>query len=182
MSTGYQIDNPAGTYFLTFTVIDWVDVFSRKIYRDIMVESLRYCRDHKGLQVWGYAIMTNHVHCILRAKQGNLPEVIQHLKRHTASKILKAMQTVPESRKDWMLKRFEFAARRNSRDGFYQFWQHHNHAEEINSESFFRQKLAYIHLNPVRAGWVENPEDWLYSSMRNYAGLPALIAIDVSDD
>ncbi|HEY3387654.1 MAG TPA: transposase, partial [Saprospiraceae bacterium] len=171
----------AGTYFLTFTVVDWVDIFSRRIYRDILLDSLRYCRAEKGLQIWGYALMTNHIHSILRAKAGNLPSIVQSIKRHTASKILKAIQEVPESRQDWMLKRFEFAARKNSRDSFYQFWNHNNHAELIDTHAFFEQKLNYIHQNPVRAGWVEKPEDWLYSSMRNYMGLEAIMEIDVSD-
>lgn len=181
MSTGYQIDDPAGTYFLTLTVVDWVDIFSRKIYRDILLDSFQYCRAHKGLQIWGYIIMTNHAHCIVRAKYGNLPDILRDLKRHTASKIIKAIMSAPESREDWMLKRFEFAARKNSRDSFYQFWMHNNHAEVIQSQDFFLQKLNYIHMNPVRAGWVDKPEDWLYGSMRNYLGLPGIIEIDVSD-
>ena len=181
MSTGYQIDNPAEPYFLTLTVVDWVDIFSRKIYRDIMLDSLAYCRAEKGLQVWGYMVMTNHVHCILRAKNGNLPDILRDMKRHTASKIIKAIASDTESRSDWMLKRFEFAARKNSRDSFYQFWQQNNHAEIILTHDFFCQKLNYIHQNPVRAGWVDKPEDWLYGSMRNYLGMPGLIEIDVSD-
>ena len=203
MSTGYQLDNPAEPYFLTLTVVDWVDIFSRKIYRDIMLDSLAYCRAEKGLQVWGYRVMTNHVHCILRAKNGNLPDILRDMKRHTASKIIKAIASDTESRSDWMLKRFEFAARKNSRDSFYQFWQHNNHAEVIKTHDlfcqklnyiqqnnhaeiiltheFFCQKLNYIHQNPVRAGWVDKPEDWLYGSMRNYLGMPGLIEIDVSD-
>ncbi len=181
MSTGYQLDNPAEPYFLTLTVVDWVDIFSRKIYRDIMLDSLSYCRAEKGLQVWGYMVMTNHVHCILRAKNGNLPDILRDMKRHTASKIIKAIASDTESRSDWMLKRFEFAARKNSRDSFYQFWQQNNHAEIINTHEFFCQKLNYIHQNPVRAGWVDKPEDWLYGSMRNYLGMPGLIEIDVSD-
>lgn len=181
MPTGYQIDHPAETYFLTLTVVDWIDIFSRKIYRDILLDSLKYCRENKGLKIWGYAVMTNHMHGIFSAKNGNLPDVLRDMKRHTASKILKAINTGPESRKDWLLKRFEFAAKKNSRDGFYQFWTHDNHAEEIQTHNFFMQKLTYIHMNPVRAGWVEKAEDWLYSSMRNYAGMPSLIDIDVSD-
>jgi len=117
----------------------------------------------------------------MSAKEGNLPSIIKDMKRHTASKILKAIQAVPESRQDWMLKRFEFAARKNSRDSFFQFWLHNNHAELITTQEFFLQKLTYIHQNPVRAGWVEKPEDWLYSSMRNYLGMEALMEIDVSD-
>ncbi len=181
MSTGYQIDHPDRTYFMTFTVVDWVDVFTRRIYSDIIVSSFQYCRAHKGLLVYGFVIMSNHVHCILRAKNGNLPDVLRDFKRHTSSKILEAIAKTPESRRDWMLKRFEFAARRNKREGFYQFWQHDNHAKEIQTEGFFRQKLGYIHANPVRAGWVEKPEDWLYSSMRNYMGLEGVMEVDLSD-
>ena len=68
-STVYQIDNPAGSYFLTFQLIDWVDVFTRKIYRDIILESLDYCRINKGLEVWAYVIMRNYVHCMLSANE-----------------------------------------------------------------------------------------------------------------
>ena len=181
MPTAYQIENPAATYFLTFTVVDWGDIFSRKIYRDIVMDSLQYCRANKGLKIWGYVMMTNHMHSILSAKNENLPDVLRDFKRHTASKIIKATHGSHESRNNWLLKRFEFASRKNSRDGFYQFWQHDNHAEVINTNKFFMQKLNYIHMNPVRAGWVDRPEDWLYSSMRNYAGKEGIMEIDVSD-
>ena len=181
MPTGYQIENPAGTYFLTFQVIDWVDVFSRKIYRDIIIDSFNFCKKEKGLQIWAYVLMTNHVHCILSAKNENLPDLIRDFKRFTATTILKTMDTIPESRKDWILKRFEFAARSNVRNGQHQFWTHENHAELIYSHDFLVQKMTYIHQNPVRAGWVEKPEDWMYSSIRNYLGLPSLLEINVMD-
>lgn len=181
MPTGYQIDFPAETYFLTFQVVNWVDIFSRKIYRDIILDSFTFCRKEKGLKLWGYVIMTNHVHCILRAKNRNLPDIIHDFKRFTASEIIKTINQIPESRRDWMIKRFEFAAKYNARNSQHQFWTHDNHAELIMHQPFFLQKLNYIHQNPVRAGWVERPEDWLYSSMRNYAGLESLIEIDISD-
>ncbi|MBK9982220.1 MAG: transposase [Saprospiraceae bacterium] len=181
MSDGYQIENPANAYFLTFQVIDWVDIFSRKIYRDILLESLDFCRKEKGLKIWAYAMMTNHVHSILSAKNENLPDLIRDFKRFTATKIIRTIQDGPESRKDWMLKRFEFAARRNDRNSHHQFWTHENHAEEIITSKFLNQKMNYIHQNPVRAGWVEKPQDWLYSSARNYMGLKGLIDIDISD-
>ncbi len=181
MSTGYQIDHPASTYFLTFTVIDWVDIFTRKIYRDTLISSLDFCRKEKGLQVWGYVIMTNHMHCILSARNENLPDVIRDYKRFTATTILNTIPIIPESRKDWLMKRFEFSAHKNERNSQHQFWTHDNHAEIILSQSFFFQKLKYIHMNPVHAGWVDKPSDWLYSSARNHDGLEGLIEIDVSD-
>ena len=181
MSSGYQIEDPSATYFLTFQVIDWVDIFSRKIYRDIILESFDFCRKNKGLNIWAYIIMTNHVHCILSAKDDNLPDLIRDFKRFTATKIIETIDSNNESRKDWMFKRFEFAARRHMRNGQHQFWTHENHAEIIFTNKFLMQKISYIHMNPVRAGFVEKPEDWLYSSMRNYLELPSLIEINVVD-
>jgi REP element-mobilizing transposase RayT len=181
MTPGYRIRDQSVTHFLTFTVVDWVDIFSRKRYRDILLESLSYCRKVKGLEVYGYVIMTNHVHCILKARKGNLSNVIRDFKRYTATEILKSVEQEPESRRDWMLRRFEFAIKRGKRNEYRQFWEHDNHPEEVYSVKFFLQKLNYIHQNPVKAGWVTEAEHWLYSSMRNYCGLSSLIAIDVID-
>ncbi len=166
---------------MTFQVVDWVDIFTRKIYRDILIESFDYCRNNKGLQVWAYVIMSNHVHCILSAKNGDLSAVIRDFKSFTASKMLKEISICNESRKEWMLKRFEFAAKSHQRNSEYQFWYHDNHAIELSTHDFTCQKLAYIHLNPVRSGLVENAEDWLYSSARNYLGMEHLLDIDVMD-
>ncbi|MEZ4911810.1 MAG: transposase [Saprospiraceae bacterium] len=124
MSTGYQIYDKAGSYYLTFQVVDWVDIFSRKVYRDIILDSFAYCRKYKGLQLWAYVIMSNHVHTILSAENGNLPDIIRDFKRHTAAKILKEIKESNESRKDWMLKRFEFAAKSHKRNSEFQFWTH----------------------------------------------------------
>ncbi len=181
MSTGYQIYNQNLTHFLTFQVIDWVDVFSRKIYRDIILESLAYCRKEKGLRVWAYVIMPNHVHVLFEAKNSNLSDIVRDFKRFTSTKILKSIQEINESRRDWMLKRFEFAARSNKRSNNIQFWTHENHAIEIYSNEFLWQKMTYIHNNPVRAGFVENPSEWLYSSQSNYMNIPSLIEIDLMD-
>ncbi len=181
MTTGYQIEHPDHMYFLTFQVVDWVDIFSRKIYRDIILDSFSYCRKEKGLNVWAYVIMTNHIHCILSANHGNLPDILRDFKRFTATKIIKEINSDHESRRDWMLKRFEFSARRSERNSLHQFWIHDNHAVELNTDRFIRQKLIYIHNNPVKAGWVDNPEDWLYSSARNYACKSSLMDIDILD-
>jgi REP element-mobilizing transposase RayT len=179
MPTGYEMDNPAGMYFLTFTVVDWVDVFTRKCHRDIVTDSLAYCRKEKGLKVWGYVIMSNHMHSILSAVNGNLPDVVRDFKRHTASKILKQIQEPVESRRDWMLKRFEFAAKSSARCGQYQFWERPNRAKICETQHFTQQKLNYIHLNPVRAGLVDYSHEWVYSSARNYLLQPGVIDIDL---
>jgi REP element-mobilizing transposase RayT len=178
MASAYEIENKAGMYFLTFTVVDWVDIFTRKIYRDVITDSFTYCRQQKGLLVFGYVIMSNHVHCILQARNENLSVIIRDFKRHTATTFRKLLHEPTESRRDWMLKRFEFAARSNGRNNDFKFWQRDNHAMEIVSDKFFNQKLNYIHLNPVRAGLVEKCEDWLYSSARNYLYMESVMEID----
>jgi len=179
MPTGYQIDNQAGYYFLTLQVIDWIDVFTRRAYCQVVLDSFEYCRKNKGLEIWAYVIMTNHVHVILSAKKENLSDVHRDMKRHTAITILKIIDHSSESRRKWMLNQFEFAAKKHKRNSKYQFWTHENHAVSLESEKFLRQKMAYIHLNPVRAGFVESPEQWMYSSQRNYMDMEALVDIDL---
>ena len=90
---------------------------------------------------------------------------------------MNVIQDEPESRKDWMLNIFEFAAKQHKRNEKYQVWTHENHAEIVFSNKFIDQKIRYIHDNPVRAGIVVKAEDYLYSSARNYVGLPGLIEI-----
>lgn len=88
MSTAHQIHNQGATYYLTLQVIDWIDIFTRKIYCEIIIESLDYCRKNKGLQIWAYVIMSNHLHMIVSAKNENLSAVIRDFKRYTARKVL----------------------------------------------------------------------------------------------
>ncbi len=181
MPTGYQIEDQAGCYYLTFQVIDWIDIFTRNNYCKVILDSFEYCRQNKGLQLWAYVIMTNHVHVIVSAKNENLSDVVRDFKRHTATTILKMIDDKKESRRTWMLNLFEFAAKRHKRSSKYQFWTHENHAVSLESELFLRQKMSYLHLNPVRAGFVDHPNHWMYSSQRNYFELDSLIDIDLMD-
>jgi len=178
MSQGYQILNQSAIHYLTFQVVDWVDIFTRQVYRDILLDSFRYSQKEKGLWLYAYVVMSNHVHLIAASKEGKLSDLVRDIKKFTAAKILKAIETEPESRRDWLLKRFEFAARSKSNMKTLQFWTHENHAVEIFTDKFFFQKVDYIHLNPVRAGIVAKPEDYLYSSASNFIDKGGLIAIE----
>ena len=181
MPTGYQIVEQSKVHFLTFQVVNWIDVFSRKVYRDLFLESLTYCRQHKSLVIYGYVIMTNHIHLMLRSAVDDLSGTIRDLKKYTSKAIVEAINDDYESRRGWILQLLAHAAQRQNKEGKYQFWTHENHAELVYSNNFIGQKLAYIHENPVRAGFVEKPEDYLYSSARNYAELDAMIEIDKID-
>jgi REP element-mobilizing transposase RayT len=179
MSTGYQIKDQRAAHFLTFQIVDWIDVFTRRIYKDIIIDSLKYSIENKGLQVFSYVIMSNHVHLIANSTCAKLSETVRDIKKFTSKKIIEAIDTIPESRRDWMLNRFKFNAAHHKSNQNYQVWTHENHAIYLYSNEFLNEKIDYIHYNPVRAGIVDKPEDYLYSSARNYASLEALIEISI---
>jgi REP element-mobilizing transposase RayT len=179
MSTGYKIGEQDELYFVTFQIVRWVDIFTRQVYRDIVIDSLRFCQRTKGLEIYAYVIMSNHIHLLMRSNMGSLSNIIREIKSFTAREILKTVDTESESRRNWMLNLFEFSAKQQKRSEKYQLWTHENHAEIIYSNHFMDEKINYIHENPVRAGIVEKPEDYLYSSARNYAGLEGVLDIIV---
>jgi REP element-mobilizing transposase RayT len=178
MSTAYRISNQEAAYFLTFQVVGWVDIFTRKIYRDIVLESLAYCQKHKGLRLYAYVIMSNHIHLLAQCENDKLSDFVRDCKHFTSRCILDEIANGIESRRDWMRMVFEYHAKFKPKQVL-QIWTHENHAEEIFSPKFIAQKINYIHENPVRAGIVEKAEDYLYSSARNYAGLSSEIEIMV---
>ena len=125
--------------------------------------------------------MSNHIHIIISAKNDDLSSVVRDFKRHTARKILKEVQSNRESRREWMLQRFELADKKRKRNSNYQFWTHENHSIEITSQKILMQKMGYIHMNPVKAGLVKNSDDWIYSSQRNYSELSNVLEIDIAE-
>lgn len=179
MREAYQIKNQEALFFLTFQVVGWADVFSRQLYRDMMLKSFEYSRKTKGLELFAYVIMTNHVHAIMRSKKGDFSGLVMDIKKFTSKQILNEISMNPkESRKEWLEMIFRYHAKYNKRSGKEQFWTHENHAVELNTKSMIETRLSYIHENPVRAGLVAEAEDYLYSSARNYAEMASLIEID----
>jgi REP element-mobilizing transposase RayT len=174
VSRKYKIRNQDKLHFVTFTVIHWLDVFIRREYKDIFLDSLRYCQKNKGLEVCAYCIMSSHVHMIIgRNGEESLEGIIRDIKKFTSVKIIEAIKANPqESRKEWLVWLFERAGKNNGNNTRYQFWQQHNHPIELSTNEITDQKLEYIHQNPVEAGIVLRPEEYLYSSAINYAGMP----------
>ncbi len=177
MPTGYQIANQSAPYYLTIQIVYWVDLFSRKSYRNIVIESLRYCQKEKGLEIFGWVIMSNHIHLVARSATGDLSGTLRDFKKYTSKKIIEEIEKSAESRKEWMLRLFAHAAKRQNKKGDYQVWTHENHAVELLSNKFIQQKVEYLHNNPVRAGIVDSPEKYLYSSAVSYADMDGLLEI-----
>ena len=176
MSTGYKIAEKDDVYYLTFQIVGWVDIFTRKIYRDIVIESFKFLQKNKGLEIYAYVIMSNHIHLLVRSLTGDLSGTIRDFKNFTGKKFLSVVNSDVESRSDWMKMVFEYHGKYKNKQT-HQVWTHENHAEIIYSQKFIQQKVDYIHKNPVKSGIVVNPEDYLYSSARNYADLDNLLEI-----
>ncbi len=165
MGYAYKIYDQGGIHFVTFTVHQWVDVFTRKAYADLLIESLRYCQSNKGLLIYAWVLMSNHCHLIVQAKEGyKLSDILRDLKKYTSKKIVEAIELNPqESRKSWLLWLLK-------KEGHNWFWEEGYHGEEVYTKEFFDTKARYIHLNPVRAGWVEKEEEYRWSSCADFYG------------
>ena len=178
-SENYRIADQNALYFLTFTVTDWVDVFTRLSYRNIIADALTYCRQNKGLKLYAWCLMTNHMHLVCTVDPPfSMSDFIRDYKKFTAKAILAEIENSPESRREWMLYRFEYAGRYDKRIKKYRFWQDKSHPIELYNNKMINDRINYIHQNPVRTGLVAAAEDYLFSSARNYAGLSSVIEID----
>jgi len=179
----YKIVNQEGLHFITCTIVGWADVFTRKEYKDVIIESLDYCITNKGLNVFAYVIMSNHAHLILSVDEGfKLSDILRDFKKYTSKKILKLMiETNIESRQEWMLRLFKYYAKFNKNNKRYQLWKRDNKPIELSTPEWIAQKLNYIHNNPVNSGIVNKPEDYVYSSASNYVNGEGVLNIELLD-
>ena len=177
MSRNYKFKEPEGIYFVSFAVVEWIDVFTRNEYKNIVIDSLCYCQREKGMEIFAWCIMTNHVHLIFRSVKGQKPELLLgDFKRFTSKAVVKAIQNnFRESRKEWLLEQFAKAASKSSNVKEYQFWRHDNKPVELWRNKVIDEKIRYIHNNPVEEGLVFYPEDYVYSSARDYSGAKGIL-------
>lgn len=178
MSRNYRFNNPEGLYFVSFAVVDWLDVFTKPRYKFIVLDSLKYCQQNKGMEIIAWCIMTNHMHLIYRAIGKEAPgDILRDFKKYTSKELVKTIKEIPkESRREFLLEKFRQAARNSSNVNDYQFWRHDNHPIELWSNRVIAQKIRYVHQNPVKAGLVFRAEDYPFSSAIDYAGEKGLLA------
>ena len=166
-------------YFVTDTVVDWVDIFTRPIFKHVILESLTYCQINKGLIIYAWVLMSNHLHMIIgSAGENKVSDIMRNFKKFTSKEILRTLLIEStESRREWMLNRFEYAGKNDDKIKNYRFWQQVNDAQGIYLNDYFNQKLNYIHDNPVKAELVNRAEDYRYSSAIDYAGGKGLLEV-----
>jgi REP element-mobilizing transposase RayT len=152
-------------YFVTITVVDWIDVFIRRLYSDFIVENLAYCQEHKHLNIYAYVIMTNHIHLVANVEDGSLGNVLRDFKTFTSKRLFEMIaENQQESRKEWMLTAFRRAGKYNPANEQHQLWQNGNLPIVLFSPAVIDQKIDYIHQNPVKAGFVGSAHEFWYSS------------------
>ena len=169
MSSKYKVGENAIPHFVTFSVVGWIDVFSREQYKELFLESLKYCQQKKGMVLHAWVIMTNHVHLIISSISNKLEHVVRDLKKFTSKQIIKAIkENNAESRKEWMLNIFSYTGKNNNNNKEFQFWKQDYHPIELDTPEKMKQRLDYLHENPVRGGLVWEPWHYKYSSAIDY--------------
>ena len=174
MSRKYRILDPDGLYFVSFAIVGWVDLLTRREYKDVVLESLKHCQAEKGLLIYEWVIMTSHVHLLVKADgTSGLSDILRDLKKYTSKQLINALEHHPqESRREWLLKMFREAGERNSNNTTYQVWQQHNKPLLLERTEEIDRVTDYIRENPVVEGYVASPEDYLYSSAHADCLLP----------
>ena len=181
MSRKYKFHDNDKLYFISFATVYWIDVFVREEYTMILIDSWKHCQDKKGLEIYGWCIMPSHIHMIIGSKKNKLEDIVRDTKSFTSTTMKSSITEHPqESRKEWMLWLMQRAGKKNGNNNDWQFWQQHNKPLEITSQEMFDKTLEYIHQNPVQAGFVTRPEDWKYSSARDFFGIKGLVQLSYS--
>ncbi len=175
----YLITDKHAPYFITCTVIHWIDLFTRKDYRDVIVDSLQYCIKNKHIEIYAWVIMSNHIHLVAQCHPpGNMSEFLRDFKKFTSKKFIETMDSINDSRREWLLDKFSFEAKRTRRAEKYKIWKDDNHPINLTDIDIL-EKINYVHDNPVKAGLVDDSEDYVYSSAKDYCGKRGLIAVKV---
>lgn len=180
MSEKYKFHDPDALYFITTTVTNWIDVFTKSEYCEIVLDSFRYCRSKKGLVIHAWVIMPNHLHLIV-SRKGNieLSDIIRSFKTFTSIELVKTLIDSTDPRKGWILNLFKAEANRLKRVNTYKFWKDGNHPILLDSNKKREQRLTYLHHNPVKAGIVEEDHHYVYSSALDYCEEKGLIDIEM---
>ena len=161
----YRLFESQTPYFLTGTIVAWLPVFAYPRFVEIVFDSWRFLRQQRKIDIYGFVVMENHLHWIAAGER--LPEQAMYFKSYTARRIIDDLHLAGF---ETLLAELNYFKLRHKGKQRFQLWQEGNHPVEIQNEEMFRQKLDYIHQNPVRRGYVADPVHWRYSSASNYAG------------
>ena len=171
MSEKYKIFEGDEVYFVTFTIVEWIKVLENDDYKDLIINTIKFYQHNKGLVVYGYCIMPNHVHMIVQAVSTfTISEILRDVKKFTSRAITNKLEIEKPEGYQNVLSKFAEAGKSLKRITTYKVWQDGNQPKLIYSNKFLKEKLAYIHNNPVEYGLCSVPWEYEYSSAANYIG------------
>jgi len=169
----YRVIESLSPHFLTCTVVNWIPLFIDPNLIEILLASFRFMQKHNRLTIYAYVIMDSHLHFV--AASANLSKEIANFKSFTAHKII---DTLKEKKEIKLLEQLAQAKALHKKDRQFQVWQEGSHPQALQNDAMMRQKIEYIHHNPVKRGLVDDPVQWVYSSAANYAGLRGLLEVE----
>jgi len=165
----YETEYP---YFMTCSIVGWLPVFTRPKATQIVLDSWRYLQLERQFKLLGYVILENHLHLIASAPE--ISDVMQRFKSFTARQIVTHLEARGER---MLLEQLADHKLSHKTQSEHQVWQEGSHPQQMQNDDMLWQKLQYVHENPVRRGYVDDPLHWRYSSARNYARQPGLIDV-----
>lgn len=170
--TRYKITEAEKPHFLTMTINNWLPIFTRPDTVNIILESWKHLQKNESMKLYAYVILENHLHLV--AESNDLIKLVQQFKSYTARKIIDYLQT---NQVNHLLRQLAYHKKAHKTQSTYQLWQEGTHPQLMIDADMLRQKIDYIHYNPVKRGYVENAEHWRYSSASNYQGKEGLIEV-----
>jgi REP element-mobilizing transposase RayT len=170
--TRYRICETDYPYFLTCTIVGWLPVFTRAEAVQIVFDSWAFLGKEHDFRLYGYVVLENHLHLIASAP--NLANAMKSFKMYTARQIIDLLLS---HQAETLLRQLRAHKLRHKTESEYQVWQEGSKPKQIQNDDMMLQKLEYMHNNPVKRGYVDDPVHWRCSSARNYAGLPGLVDV-----
>lgn len=165
-------------FFVTTTVVNFTNVFDKDIYCDLLIKNISHYKERYQFNIIAYAIMPSHFHWIVQVnpKFGNISDIMRDIKKYSAWDIMESVELDdPELADIFMQVGTKYPGHKRK------FWMKRFDDEVIRNEKMFWAKLHYIHNNPVEAGIVIKPEQYKYSSARNYIlGDHSVLQVDTS--
>ncbi|MFD2532915.1 REP-associated tyrosine transposase [Gracilimonas halophila] len=161
----YKILDERYPYFITTTVINRYPVFEQVEFAQIITDGLNFLVDERDIDIYAYVIMPDHIHIIAKGK--NLGKHVSSFKSYSARRIIDSLE---RNKMRYFLNAFKEAKRKFKKDQTHQFWAEGYHPKQIFNTDVMKQKIGYIHYNPVKAGLAAHPKTWKNSSFGNYNG------------
>ena len=157
---------------MTCTIVGWLPIFTRPETFQIIYDSWKWFSERQRLSIFAYVILGNHLHVIASGKQ--LSKDMGIFKSYTARNVIDSLDA---RNVQTLLRQLKWEKAAHKADRTYQLWQEGSHPQQIQSEEMMWQKIEYIHDNPVKRSYVDDPLHWRHSSARNYAGQVGLFPV-----